>query len=90
MAEWVSLKEMEALQGACMLTSLRARERQYEELLSDLDNLVWKELSDGWQNICWKKKKAPPCEPMLCPESFQNKLNEFPAENIGIKEVLHH
>ena len=37
-AEWVSLKEMKALQGACVLTSIRARERQYEELLSDLDD----------------------------------------------------
>ena len=45
-AESVSVKEMKALQGACMLNSMPARERQYEELLSDLNDQVWKELSD--------------------------------------------
>ena len=41
-AEWVSMKEMKAPQGVCMLTSMRARERHNEELLSDLDDQVWK------------------------------------------------
>ena len=31
-AEWVSVKEMKALQGGCVLTSTMARERQYEEV----------------------------------------------------------
>ena len=35
-AEWVSVKEMKALQGACMRTSMKGREQQYEELLSEL------------------------------------------------------
>ena len=29
-----------------MRTSAMAREQQYEEILSDLDDQVWKELSD--------------------------------------------
>ena len=37
-AEWVSVKEVNALQGACMRTSAKARDRQNEELLSDLDD----------------------------------------------------
>ena len=43
---------MKALQGTCMRTSAMAREQQYEETLSDLDDQVWKEVSDDW-----------PCEP---------------------------
>ena len=44
-AEWVSVKKMKTPQRACVLTSMKARERQYEELLSDLDDQVWRELS---------------------------------------------
>ena len=58
-AEWVSVKEMKALQDACVLTSTKAREWQYEELLSDLDNQVWKELSDVWQRHLLEKEKSP-------------------------------
>ena len=61
---------MKALQGACMLTSTKAREWQYEEVLSALDDPVWKELSDDWQDFCWRKKKAPPCEPKLSRDEF--------------------
>ena len=30
-AEWISLKEMKALQSSCMLVSKKAREKEYEE-----------------------------------------------------------
>ena len=39
------------------------------------------------KNTGWKKKKVPSCEPKLCPESFQNKRNEVPAENLGNQRV---
>ena len=39
---------MKALQGACMRTSTNARERHYEELLSDLDNQVWNDAKNRW------------------------------------------
>ena len=29
-AEWISLREMKALQSACMLVSIKAREKEYE------------------------------------------------------------
>ena len=58
-AEWVSLKEMKALQGVCMRTSTKAREWQYEELLSDFDNQVWKELLDDWQRYLREKEESP-------------------------------
>ena len=45
-AEWVSLEEMKALQSACMLVSIKAREKEYEEFLSDHDSQVWKEMSE--------------------------------------------
>ena len=47
-AEWISLTEMRALQSACMLVSIKAREKEYEEFLSDQDNQVWKEMSEEW------------------------------------------
>ena len=69
------MKEMKALQGAGVLTSTKAKERQYEELLSDLDNQVWKSNCQmTGKDICWKKKRAPPCEPKL-------NRDEFPAQN---------
>ena len=58
-AEWVSVKEMKALQGACMRTSMKARVRQYEELLSDLDDQVWRDLSDDWQKYLLDKEEIP-------------------------------
>ena len=41
-AEWFFLEEMKALEGVCMLTSVQAREWQYKELLSDLDDQLWR------------------------------------------------
>ena len=58
-AEWVSGKEMKALQGACVLTSTKARQEQHEELLSDLDDQVWKELSDEWLRYLIEKEERP-------------------------------
>ena len=36
---------MNALQSACMPVSINAREKEYEEFLSDQDGQVWKEMS---------------------------------------------
>ena len=47
-----------------MLTTVWAREWQYKELLSDLDDQVWTELSDDWQKFL-SEKEVPPCEPTL-------------------------
>ena len=58
-AEWVSVKEMKAPQGACVRNSTRARDQQYEELLSSWDDLVWKELSDDWQRYLLEKEESP-------------------------------
>ena len=46
-AEWISLKEMKALQSVCL--SPKRRDKEYEEFLSDQDNQVWKEMSEEWQ-----------------------------------------
>ena len=50
-AGWVSVKEMNALQGACVRTFTKARERQYEELLSAWDDQVWRDLSEDDQSL---------------------------------------
>ena len=60
-AEWVSFQEMKALQGVPVLTSVGAREWQYEDILIDFDDKVWKDLSEDWQSTCQKTKKDPSC-----------------------------
>ena len=49
-AERISLTEMKALQSACMLVSIKAREKEYEGLLSDQDGQVWKECQKNVSN----------------------------------------
>ena len=58
-AEWFFLELMKALQGVCMLTSIRAREWQYKDFLSDLDDQVWRDLSDDWQKYLSEKEESP-------------------------------
>ena len=92
-AEWVSVKEMKALQGACMLTSMRARGQENDNTRNSCPTWMTKcgkNCQMIGKDICWKKKKAPPCEPTLCRESFQNRADEFLVENFGIKEVQRH
>ena len=51
--------EMKALQSASVLVSTKAREKEYEEFLSDLDNQVWKEMSEEWQrHLMGKEEKS--------------------------------
>ena len=57
-AGWVSEKDMTAPQSACMRTSTMSREQQYEELLSDLDDQVVKEWSEGWQKYLLEKEES--------------------------------
>ena len=58
-ADWVSVKEMKAPQCACLRTPTKARQQQHEELLSDLDDQVWKELSDDWLRYLIEKEERP-------------------------------
>ena len=58
-AEWISVKEMKALQSACMPVSLKAGEKEYAELLSDLDYQVSKEMSEEWQKYLVGKEESP-------------------------------
>ena len=57
-AEWISLREVEALQSACMLVSIKAREKEYGEFLSDQDSQVWKEMSEEWQQYLMGKEES--------------------------------
>ena len=50
----------------CLYANLRdgEREQQHEEIMYDLDDQVWKDLSDDWQKyLLEKEEKVPPCEP---------------------------
>ena len=42
-AEWVILEVMKVLKVVCVLTSVWTREWQYEDILNDIDGLVWEE-----------------------------------------------
>ena len=58
-AKWISVKAMKASQSACMLVSIKAREKEYEEFLSDPDNQVWKEMSEERQRYKMGKEESP-------------------------------
>ena len=58
-AGWISLTEMKASQSACMLVSIKAREKECEEFLSDQDGQVWKEMSEEWQQYLMGKEESP-------------------------------
>ena len=58
-AEWISLTEMKELQNACMLVSMKAREKEYEEFLFYQDDQVWKEMSEEWQQYLTEKRRKP-------------------------------
>ena len=58
-AEWISITEMKALQSACVLVSMKARQKEYEEFLSDQDGQVWKEMSQEWQQYLMGKDESP-------------------------------
>ena len=53
-AEWFFFEEMKALQGVCVLTSVWAREWQ-EDILSNVDDQVCRDLSDEWANVFVRK-----------------------------------
>ena len=57
-AEWFSFEEMEALQGVCVLTSVWAREWQYKDFLTDLDDQVWRDRSDDCQKDLSEKEQS--------------------------------
>ena len=58
-AEWIFLTEKKELQSACMLMSMKAREKEYEEFLSYKDDQVWNELSEEKQQDLTEKEGSP-------------------------------
>ena len=59
-AEWIPPTEMRALKVPCMLASIKAREKEYEEFLSDQDIQVWKGMSEECQQYLMEKRKKAP------------------------------
>ena len=78
-AEWVSCEEMKALQGVCVLTSVCAREWQYKDFLSDLDDQVWRDLSDEWQKYLSEKEESPAPRKRHVPQRCQIEHCKFPT-----------
>ena len=73
-----------------MLTSVWARERQHEELLSDLDDQVWRDLSDDWKKSVGKRRKPRPVNQSCVQKSCPNKRDNVRLKTSVIKEVLRH
>ena len=49
-AEWfLSHGEMKVPQGVSLLMSVCVREEQYEDILNDIDDLMWEDTSEDWQ-----------------------------------------
>ena len=44
-AEWISITEMKELQSVCMIVSMKAREKEYDEFLVDKDGQDWKNVN---------------------------------------------
>ena len=47
-AEWFSLREMKVPQGVSLLMSVHVQECQYQDILNDIDDLMWEDLSEDW------------------------------------------
>ena len=47
------------LQGVSVLTSVRAREWQYKNMLIDLNDHVWIDVSEDWQKYLSEKEESP-------------------------------
>ena len=58
-AEWLSLEEMKVLQVVSVLTSVWAREWQYKDVLNDIDDLMWEDLSEEWQKKLSEGGESP-------------------------------
>ena len=90
-ADWFSLEEMKALQGACVLTSLWARKWQYKDFLTDLDDQVSRDPSENWQKVHVRRRKSRLLKTPLCPEKCPIKHSKFLVENFRLsKEVPCH
>ena len=58
-AEWFSLGEMKLLQGASVLMSVRVNEWQCNDILNDIDDLMWEDLSEDWQMYVSEGGESP-------------------------------
>ena len=47
-AEWFTAGEMVVLQCVSMPISVYVKEWQYKDILNDVDNLAWEDLSEEW------------------------------------------
>ena len=66
MAEWISLTEMKDLQSACMLVSMKVREKEHEEFLSYQGDQVWNELSEECQQYLTDEEESPAVWSKMC------------------------
>ena len=58
-AEWFSHGKMKVLQGVSLLMSVWVREWQYQDILNDIDDLMWEEASEDWQKYVSEGGESP-------------------------------
>ena len=54
----MGLQEGDEGATGCLPTNLKAREQQYEKLLSNMDDQVWKDLSNDWQGYLLENEES--------------------------------
>ena len=60
-----------------------ARGRTIQRFLTNMDDQVWKDLSDELQKICLKRKKVPPCENVTVSRKSASTDTAIPFETSG-------
>ena len=58
-AGWFSLGEMMVPQGVSVLMSVRVKEWQYKDILNDIDDVMWEDLSEDWQKYVSEGGESP-------------------------------
>ena len=54
-----SLGEVQVLQGVSVLMSVRVNEWQYNDILNEIDDLMWEVLSEEWQKYVSEGGESP-------------------------------
>ena len=57
--EWFSLGKMKVLHGVSVLMSVRVNEWQYKVILNDVDDLMWEDLSEDWEQYVSEGGESP-------------------------------
>ena len=67
-AGWFSLGEMMVPQGVSVLMSVRVKEWQYKDILNDIDDVMWEDLSEDAKVRVRGRRKSCPVKSATSPQ----------------------